>query len=163
MYPKAIEPYFAPTTVDAAFRLLAEHRDSATLLARGQSLMPTLKLRLVEPGCLIDLNRIPVLGRCERPMIAIGGLPARPACARQAAALLAGTVLDDAACARAGEMAAGEVAWQTASARASASGSAPHVGAPVTIRFPSLPPQLETLFSEASETALVSCFTADML
>jgi FAD binding domain in molybdopterin dehydrogenase len=61
MYPKAIEPYFAPTTVDAAFRLLAEHRDSATLLAGGQSLMPTLKLRLVEPGCLIDLNRIPVL------------------------------------------------------------------------------------------------------
>jgi hypothetical protein len=96
-------------------------------------------------------------------MIAIGGLPARPACARQAATLLAGTVLDDAACARAGEMAAGEVAWQTASARASASGSAPHVAAPVTIRFPPLPPQLETLFSEASEIALVSCFTADML
>jgi hypothetical protein len=52
---------FAPTTVDEAFRLLAEHRDSATLLAGGQSLMPTLKLRLVEPGCLIDLDRIPVL------------------------------------------------------------------------------------------------------
>ena len=48
-------------------------------------------------------------GRCERAMIAIGGLPARPAYARQAAALLAGTVLDDAVCARAGEMAAGEV------------------------------------------------------
>jgi CO/xanthine dehydrogenase FAD-binding subunit len=257
MYPKAIESYFAPTTIDETLRLLAEHRDSAKLLAGGQSLMPMLKLRLVEPGCLIDLNRIPALaaireadgalclgamarhaevaahplvaasyplladaarligdfqirnrgtiggslahadpsadypvamlalearmvlskagggrrvvgadqffvgpltsvlaadellteiqlpkpaarvggayvkhslvagdfalvsvgvqltlstnGRCERAMIAIGGLPARPAYARQAAALLAGIVLDDAVCARAGEMAAGEV------------------------------------------------------
>jgi aerobic carbon-monoxide dehydrogenase medium subunit len=257
MYPKAIESYFAPTTVDEALRLLAEHRDSAKLLAGGQSLMPMLKLRLVETGCLIDLNRIPALaaireadgalrlgamarhaevaanplvaaayplladaarligdfqirnrgtiggslahadpgadypvamlalearmvlskagggkrvveadkfflgpltsvltadellteiqlpkpaartsgayikhslvagdfalvsvgvqltlstdGRCERAMIAIGGLPARAAYARQAAALLAGVVLDDAVCARAGETAAGEV------------------------------------------------------
>jgi aerobic carbon-monoxide dehydrogenase medium subunit len=51
MYPKAIESYFAPTTIDEALRLLAEHRDSAKLLAGGQSLMPMLKLRLVEPGC----------------------------------------------------------------------------------------------------------------
>ena len=49
MYPKAIESYFAPTTIDEALRLLAEHRDSAKLLAGGQSLMPMLKLRLVEP------------------------------------------------------------------------------------------------------------------
>ena len=257
MYPKAIESYFAPTTVAEALRLLAEHRDSAKLLAGGQSLMPMLKLRLVEPGCLIDLNRIPALaairetddtlclgamachaevaahplvaasyplladaarligdfqirnrgtiggslahadpsadypvamlalearmvlskvdgsrrvvdadkffigpltsvlaadellteiqlpkppsraggayikhslvagdfalvsvgvqltlssnGRCERATIAIGGLPARAAYARQAAALLAGVVLDDAVCLRAGEMAASEV------------------------------------------------------
>ena len=60
----------------------------------GQSL--TL-MRLVEP-------------LAERAMIAISGLLARPAYARQAAALLTGTVLDDAACARAGEMAVGEVA-----------------------------------------------------
>jgi CO/xanthine dehydrogenase FAD-binding subunit len=61
MYPKAIESYFAPTTIDEALRLLAEHRDSAKLLAGGQSLIPMLKLRLVELGCLIDLNRIPAL------------------------------------------------------------------------------------------------------
>jgi aerobic carbon-monoxide dehydrogenase medium subunit len=48
-------------------------------------------------------------GRCERAMIAIGGLPARAAYARQAAALLAGVVLDDAVCAWARETAAGEV------------------------------------------------------
>ncbi|HVB78444.1 MAG TPA: xanthine dehydrogenase family protein subunit M [Candidatus Binataceae bacterium] len=257
MYPKAIESYFAPTTVDEALKLLTEHRNGAKLLAGGQSLMPMIKFRLVEPGCLIDLNRIPALatigeadgalcvgamvrhadvathplvaasyplladaarligdlqirnrgtiggslahadpsadypvamlalearmvlsragggrrvveadkffvgpltsvldadellteiqlpkpaaraggayvkhslvagdfalvsvgvqltlrtdGRCERATIAIGGLPARAAYARQAAKLLAGTVLDDAICARAGQTAAGEV------------------------------------------------------
>jgi carbon-monoxide dehydrogenase medium subunit len=257
MYPKAIESYFAPTTIDEALRLLAEHRSNTKLLAGGQSLMPMLKLRLVEPDCLIDLNRIPALaaireaggvlclgamarhaevaanplvaafyplladaarligdlqirnrgtiggslahadpsadypvamlalearmvlskagggsrvvdadnffvgpltsvlaadellteiqlpkpaaraggayvkhslvagdfalvsvgvqltlnanGRCERAVIAIGGLPARAAYARGAAALLTGAVLDDAVCARAGEIAAGEV------------------------------------------------------
>jgi CO/xanthine dehydrogenase FAD-binding subunit len=85
------------------FRLLAEHRDSATLLAGGQSLMPTLKLRLVEPSISTASRSY---GRCERPMIAIGGLPSRPACARQARHLL-----DDAVCARASEMAADEVTW----------------------------------------------------
>jgi hypothetical protein len=44
-------------------------------------------------------------------MIAVSGSPTQPAYARQAAALLAGTVLDDAVCARAGEMAADEVTW----------------------------------------------------
>jgi carbon-monoxide dehydrogenase medium subunit len=61
---------------------------------------------LVSVGVQLTLS---TNGRCERAMIAIGGLPARPAYARQAAALLAGIVLDDAVCARAGEMAAGEV------------------------------------------------------
>jgi CO/xanthine dehydrogenase FAD-binding subunit len=61
---------------------------------------------LVSVGVQLTLS---TNGRCERAMIAIGGLPARPAYARQAAALLAGIVLDDAVCARAGEMAAGEI------------------------------------------------------
>jgi hypothetical protein len=43
-------------------------------------------------------------------------------------ASLAGTVLEDALCARAREMAAGEVVWPTASIRASAPGSTPYVG-----------------------------------
>jgi aerobic carbon-monoxide dehydrogenase medium subunit len=63
MYPKAIKSYFAPTTLDEALRLLSEHHDRAKLLAGGQSLLPLLKLRLVEPDCLIDLNRIPTLAR----------------------------------------------------------------------------------------------------
>lgn len=57
MYPKPIESYFAPATVNEALRLIREHPD-AKFIAGGQSLMPMLKLRLLEPDCLIDLNRI---------------------------------------------------------------------------------------------------------
>jgi CO/xanthine dehydrogenase FAD-binding subunit len=58
MYPKTIEKYFAPTEVREALDLLQEHRPSAKLLAGGQSLMPLMKLRLVEPRTVIDLNRV---------------------------------------------------------------------------------------------------------
>jgi len=57
MYPRPIESYFAPKSLDEALRLLGAHRE-AKVIAGGQSLMPMLKLRLVEPKCLIDLNRI---------------------------------------------------------------------------------------------------------
>jgi aerobic carbon-monoxide dehydrogenase medium subunit len=57
MYPKPIESYFAPNSLDEALRLLGAHRE-AKVIAGGQSLMPMLKLRLVEPKYLIDLNRI---------------------------------------------------------------------------------------------------------
>jgi len=57
MYPKPIESYIAPHNLDEALKLLGSHRE-AKVIAGGQSLMPMLKLRLVEPKCLIDLNRI---------------------------------------------------------------------------------------------------------
>jgi ATP-dependent DNA ligase len=70
-----------------------------------------LKLRLGEPPAASSISTVSrSYGRCERPTIAISGLPARLAHARQAAVLLTGTVLDAAVRARAGEMAAGEVA-----------------------------------------------------
>ncbi len=50
--------YFAPTTLDEALALLAEHGDAAKLLAGGQSLTPMLNFRLVTPAILIDLNPI---------------------------------------------------------------------------------------------------------
>jgi carbon-monoxide dehydrogenase medium subunit len=50
--------YFAPTTIDQALALLAEHGDSAKVLAGGQSLTPMMNFRLVTPSILIDLNRI---------------------------------------------------------------------------------------------------------
>jgi CO/xanthine dehydrogenase FAD-binding subunit len=39
--------------------LLNENRDSAKIIAGGQSLVPVLNLRLASPSLLIDLNRIP--------------------------------------------------------------------------------------------------------
>ncbi|MBI5301183.1 MAG: xanthine dehydrogenase family protein subunit M [Chloroflexi bacterium] len=50
--------YFAPTTLDEALALLAEHGDAAKVLAGGQSLTPMMNFRLVSPAILIDLNRI---------------------------------------------------------------------------------------------------------
>jgi CO/xanthine dehydrogenase FAD-binding subunit len=58
MYPKSIEFYFAPTEVGEVLALLKQHGTHAKLLAGGQSLMPLMKLRLVEPRTVIDLNRV---------------------------------------------------------------------------------------------------------
>jgi len=58
MYPKPIERFFAPTSVAETLKLLDENRGNAKLIAGGQSLMPMLKVRLLETQCLIDLNRV---------------------------------------------------------------------------------------------------------
>jgi carbon-monoxide dehydrogenase medium subunit len=53
--------YRAPRSVPEAIALLAEHADTAKLLAGGQSLVPVMNFRLASPALLIDLNRIPEL------------------------------------------------------------------------------------------------------
>jgi carbon-monoxide dehydrogenase medium subunit len=53
--------YYAPTTLDEALALMAEHDDEAKALAGGQSLIPTMNFRLAQPGVLVDLNNIPEL------------------------------------------------------------------------------------------------------
>ena len=53
--------YFAPTTIDEALALMAEHGFDAKVLAGGQSLIPTMNFRLAQPGVLVDLNNIPEL------------------------------------------------------------------------------------------------------
>jgi carbon-monoxide dehydrogenase medium subunit len=53
--------YARPQTLDEALRLLSEHGDDARVLAGGQSLMPTLNMRLSQPKLLIDINRIATL------------------------------------------------------------------------------------------------------
>jgi CO/xanthine dehydrogenase FAD-binding subunit len=58
MYPKVIKSYFAPIEISEVLVLLRQHKAAAKLLAGGQSLMPLMKLRLVEPRVLIDLNRV---------------------------------------------------------------------------------------------------------
>ena len=50
--------YVRPERLEQAVRLLAEYGDDARVLAGGQSLMPTLNMRLSRPKVLIDINRI---------------------------------------------------------------------------------------------------------
>ena len=53
--------YHRPDSLDTALALLAEHGDDAKVLAGGQSLLPTMALRLGPPEQLIDIGRVPGL------------------------------------------------------------------------------------------------------
>ncbi|MCI0438238.1 MAG: xanthine dehydrogenase family protein subunit M [Chloroflexi bacterium] len=57
MIPAAFE-YYAPKTVAEAADLLSKHGADAKILAGGHSLIPMMKLRLAQPGVLIDLGKI---------------------------------------------------------------------------------------------------------
>ena len=50
--------YEAPTTLEEALTLLAANSDDAKILAGGHSLIPAMKLRLAQPGLLVDIGRI---------------------------------------------------------------------------------------------------------
>src|SRR5437588_9559165 len=50
--------YIAARTLDEAISLLATHKEVAKILAGGHSLLPAMKLRLMQPKVLIDLSRI---------------------------------------------------------------------------------------------------------
>ena len=50
--------YVRAESVDHALELLDEHGEDARILAGGQSLMPTLNMRLSQPEILIDINRL---------------------------------------------------------------------------------------------------------
>ena len=58
--------YHAPTRVEEATALLAEHGDGAKVLAGGQSLVPMLSLRLASFEHLVDLNKVDGLSAIER-------------------------------------------------------------------------------------------------
>lgn len=49
--------YFGPESVEEAGSLLTDNED-ATLLAGGQTLIPTMKQRLAAPACLVDLSQV---------------------------------------------------------------------------------------------------------
>ena len=53
--------YIRAETVGQVLDLLDRHGDEARILAGGQSLMPTLNMRLSQPEILIDINRIKAL------------------------------------------------------------------------------------------------------
>jgi carbon-monoxide dehydrogenase medium subunit len=57
MKPAPFE-YYVPDSVQQALDLLRQHGEDAKLLAGGQSLVPAMNFRVVQPGVLIDLNRI---------------------------------------------------------------------------------------------------------
>ena len=53
--------YRRPRNIDEAVALLGDNAGDAQVLAGGQSLMPTLNMRLSSPGMLVDINRIGAL------------------------------------------------------------------------------------------------------
>ncbi len=55
--------YAAPTTLAEAVALLASREGAAKALAGGQSLMPMMAFRLASPSLLVDLRKLPDLGR----------------------------------------------------------------------------------------------------
>jgi carbon-monoxide dehydrogenase medium subunit len=68
--------YHAPDTVEEVSRLLTKYGGAAKILAGGHSLVPLMKLRLVEPEALIDLRKVAELSgiRAERGGLRIGAM-----------------------------------------------------------------------------------------
>jgi aerobic carbon-monoxide dehydrogenase medium subunit len=50
--------YVRPASLDEALRILTDREGEAKLLAGGYSLIPLLKLRLAQPGLLVDLRDV---------------------------------------------------------------------------------------------------------
>ncbi|MGE5301831.1 MAG: FAD binding domain-containing protein [Alphaproteobacteria bacterium] len=75
MYPNKFD-YYRPTSLAEAVELTARYGPDVRPLAGGQSLIPLLKLRLVNPSVIVDLNGIPGLSyaRQENDRLTIGAL-----------------------------------------------------------------------------------------
>jgi aerobic carbon-monoxide dehydrogenase medium subunit len=85
MYPAQFE-YVAPETLDEAISLLAESGGDAKILAGGHSLLPAMKLRLAQPGKLIDLRKVPGLNeiKVDASGVTIGAMVTHADVARSA-------------------------------------------------------------------------------
>ncbi len=68
--------YHTATSVDEAIALLQQYGDEAKVLAGGHSLLPTMKMRLAQPGHLVDIGRISGLSyiREDSGAIAVGAM-----------------------------------------------------------------------------------------
>jgi carbon-monoxide dehydrogenase medium subunit len=68
--------YVRAASLDQVVDLLARHGDEARLLAGGQSLVPTLNLRLSAPALLLDINGLDELAgiAVDNGMLRIGAL-----------------------------------------------------------------------------------------
>jgi CO/xanthine dehydrogenase FAD-binding subunit len=58
--------YIAARSIEEALAAKAEHGEDARFLAGGQSLVPAMNFRLVQPAVLIDLNPLAELAGIER-------------------------------------------------------------------------------------------------
>ena len=68
--------YSKPASLDEALSLLSKSGGEASVLAGGQSLMPTLNMRLSSPTLLVDINGIEELDgiKVENGVVRIGAL-----------------------------------------------------------------------------------------
>lgn len=57
--------YHVPKSVPEALELINQHGYDAKILAGGQSLVPMMNFRLVQPAVLVDINQIPELSFIE--------------------------------------------------------------------------------------------------
>lgn len=75
MKPAPFE-YHAPDSLDEALFILHNSAGDAKILAGGQSLVPAMNFRVVQPSVLIDLNRMQELGyvREENEKLRIGAM-----------------------------------------------------------------------------------------
>lgn len=64
MIPAAFD-YVVPDSLEAAAASLAEAGDNAKVMAGGHSLLPMMKLRLAQPGVVIDLKRLDSLRQIQ--------------------------------------------------------------------------------------------------
>jgi len=68
--------YVAPTSLEEALALKAEHGDEAKFLAGGQSLVPAMNFRMAQPAVLIDINGLQALSyvKADGGTVRIGAL-----------------------------------------------------------------------------------------
>jgi 6-hydroxypseudooxynicotine dehydrogenase subunit alpha len=75
MKPPSFE-YYAPDSIEQALDLMSQYAGEAKILAGGQSLVPAMNFRVVQPSVLIDLNRAAGLSyvREEESTLRIGAM-----------------------------------------------------------------------------------------
>jgi CO/xanthine dehydrogenase FAD-binding subunit len=75
MKPAPFE-YHAPDSIEQAVELYRQYSGEAKILAGGQSLVPAMNFRVVQPSALIDLNRVAELSyiREDGEVIRIGSM-----------------------------------------------------------------------------------------
>jgi len=75
MKPAPFE-YYAPDSSEQALDLMSQYIGDAKILAGGQSLVPAMNFRVVQPSVLIDLNRVTELSyvREDDRVIRIGAM-----------------------------------------------------------------------------------------